>query len=253
MNKPFIGTRYFFATAPLPCPYLAGKVERRVVTELAGRDASDLHDSLSLAGFRRSHGIAYSPACPDCNACVAVRILAKDFKPSKTQRRIWKRNADVQVESVDRVTNEQYRLFATYQQGRHADGDMTKMDFLDYQRLVEETPVETTLLEFRDPDGSLIGACLTDFLGDGLSAVYSFYDNTDPKRSLGSYMIMWLVDRTVHLGLDHTYLGFWVEGCGKMAYKVRFQPLEGYTPSGWKQLTAEDRLATWAEPNHTPF
>lgn len=235
------GNRFFFATAPMACPYLPDRVERRVVTELVGRDATHMHDVLSAAGYRRSHGIAYAPACPGCSACVAVRIVAPTFKPSRGQRRVWNMNSAVIAnEASPTATEEQYALFATYQNSRHGDGDMAKMSMVDYQTLVEDTPVETTVVEFRDPDGSLVAACLTDRVGNGLSAVYSYFDGDHNRRSLGTYMILWLVERARDLGLDHVYLGFWVAGCSKMSYKTAFQPLEGFTPAGWRPLGPGD-------------
>lgn len=231
------GTRFFFSTAPLPCPYIPGRIERRVVTELVGRDANTLHDQLSMAGFRRSHGICYVPACPGCDACVAVRVIVDDFKPGKSLRRIQKRNVDLSAEIVPSVaTHEQYALFSDYQQARHGGGDMSKMDFLDYQALIEDTPVDSAVVEFRRANGTLAGACLIDMLSDGLSAVYSFFDNRDEQRSIGSYMIMWLIDEAYGRGLPYVYLGFWIDGCSNMQYKARFQPLERVTPDGWKPL-----------------
>ncbi len=189
-------TRFFFSTAPLPCPYIEGRIERRVVTELVGRDANALHDQLSMAGFRRSHGICYVPACPSCDACVAVRVVVDEFKPGKSFNRILKRNSDLTAEVVEPVaTHEQYALFSDYQRSRHNGGDMSKMDFLDYQALIEDTPVNTFVVEFRRPSGTLAGACLVDRLSDGLSAVYSFFDDNDQDRSLGTYIHDLVADR----------------------------------------------------------
>lgn len=236
-HQPLPDTRFFFSTAPLPCPYIAGRTERRVVTELGGRDANALHDQLSMAGFRRSHGICYVPACPNCDACVAVRVVVDEFKPSKTQKRILKRNRDLSAEIVEPVaTHEQYSLFYDYQRSRHNGGDMAKMDFLDYQALIEDTPVSTLVVEFRFASGTLAGVCLVDRLGDGLSAVYSFFDNSEADRSLGTYMILWMIDEAFGQGLPYMYLGFWIDGCSNMSYKSRFKPLERVTPDGWERM-----------------
>lgn len=233
-HKPLSDARFFFATAPLPCPYMPDRVERRVVTELFGRDAAGLHDQLSLAGFRRSHGIVYAPACPGCDACKAVRILAADFDAGKSMKRIAKANEDLRADVAQPVADqEQFQLFQRYQAARHMGGDMAKMDYLDYQALIEDTPVDTVLVKFRAPGGRLAGGMLTDRLSDGLSAVYSFFDPSQPKRGLGTYMILWLISQAQRLSLPYVYLGFWIEGCGKMAYKARFQPLEVHTPVGW--------------------
>ena len=233
-HKPISDARFFFATAPLPCPYLPDRVERRVVTELFGRDATRLHDQLSYAGFRRSHGIVYAPACPGCDACKAVRIGVDGFEMRSSLKRIRNANADLTARMSQPVADqEQYRLFQTYQSSRHSGGDMSKMDYLDYQALVEDTPIDTFLVKFRDAKGTLTGAMLADRLSDGLSAVYSYFDPEQPKRGMGTFMILWLITEAKRLGLPYVYLGFWIEGCNKISYKARFRPLEVHTADGW--------------------
>lgn len=230
-------THFFFTTTPLPCPYLDGRTERRMVTELMGADAADLNDRLSLAGFRRSHTIAYTPVCDGCQACVSVRVPVKAFTPGRTQRRIANRNADLHAEVRAPVaTREQYALFKAYIDTRHGDGDMALMGENDYRALVEETPVRSNLVEFRDHGGRLVAGCLVDKLCDGLSAVYSFFEPDQPNRSLGTYVVLWLIEEARRQNLDYVYLGYWVQGSPKMDYKRNFRPLEGYTPGGWKRL-----------------
>ncbi len=240
-HKPSLGTQFFFTTPLLPCSYLAGRLERRLMTELVGRTAAALNDALSLAGYRRSHRIAYTPACPDCSDCIAVRIVAGEFVMSPSLRRVWKRNDDVKAATAAATaTNEHFALFATYLNSRHGKGDMARMDFHDYRELVEDTPLDTFIVEFREPGGRLIGACLTDRIVNGLSAVYSFFDPALSRRSLGSYMILSLLEQARTEGLAHVYLGYWVAGSPKMAYKARFRPLEAHTPEGWRRF-AEPR------------
>ena len=243
-HSPIHDTRFFFSTAPLPCPYLPNRTERRVVTELLGRDAVALHDGLSAAGFRRSHNIAYAPACPECQACRAVRALVGDFKMSRSQSRIWKRNNDLQVFEIPaKATLEQFELFVAYQESRHSGGDMAKMNYRDYKSLIEDTPVETKLVEFRLPDQSLVAACLMDRVDKGLSAVYSFFQPTVNQRSLGTYMILRLIKQARELGLEYVYLGFWIAGCAKMSYKAKFQPLEIWAVDGWRLFSSiEDEV-----------
>lgn len=231
---------FFFTTAPLPCPYLPDRQERKIVTELSGPDAESLHEALSRAGFRRSHSIAYTPACPGCNACVPVRIRVDEFAPHRTLRRIARANETLSArQSVARATAEQYRLFARYQEARHAGGDMALMGFYDYRSMVEDSPIETFLVEFRSPDNQLRAAVLTDRMNDGLSAVYSFYDPDLPQASLGTYMILWLIGESLRRGLPYVYLGYWIAESGKMSYKARFTPLEAYGPGGWRLLTLD--------------
>ena len=228
---------FFFATAPLPCPYHPDRTERRVVTELLKGGNEALHAALFQAGFRRSHNIAYVPACPNCQACIAVRTVVSGFTPSRSHKRVLKRNADVlAVEKAAVATAEQFDLFTDYLRTRHRDGDMAKMDSVDYKTLIEETVVDTAVVEFRDPGGRLVGACLTDRLGDGLSAVYSFFATDLPRRSLGIYMILWLVERARLLELPYVYLGYWISDVAKMSYKSQFHPAEIYTAEGWRPL-----------------
>jgi len=243
-QNPYHSTRYFYATAPLPCPYMPGRVERRVVTELLGRDVDQLHDTLSQAGFRRSHGIAYAPACPDCDACKAVRTVAADFVPSRSLRRVARLNEDIRVREMEPLASaEHFDAFVAYQNARHDDGDMARMDFSDYRALIEESPVDTMVVEFRDADDSLFGVCLTDRLVDGLSAVYSFFDPALSPRSPGSLMILWLIERAQAIGLPYVYLGFWIAECSKMSYKERFGPLEVHTRAGWVPLFGDEQNA----------
>lgn len=229
------GARFFFATAPMPCPYLPGRIERRLVTELVGRQAIAFHDTLSRAGFRRSHCIAYVPVCRDCNACTAVRIVADRFELSRGHRRVLAKNKDITVQkTAPRASEEQYALFRLYQEHRHRDGEMAHMDFYDYQTLVEDTPVDTVILEFRDTKSNLVAVCLTDRLADGLSAVYSFFNPNLTQRSLGTHMILSLVQQAQVLNSPYVYLGYWIANCAKMSYKSRFAPLEVYTAEGWR-------------------
>jgi arginyl-tRNA--protein-N-Asp/Glu arginylyltransferase len=240
MNQTLIRPdRFFFGTRSLPCPYLDGQVERKVVTDLSGPNAAELYERLSRAGFRRSHGLAYRPACPSCNACIPVRIVAASFDMTKSFRRVAAANADLVADETDALaTVEQYRLFSSYQRVRHEGGDMAEMTFNDYRAMVEDTPVASRTVEFRDGEGTLIAVMLMDRLEDSLSAVYSFYDGRQTRRSLGTYMILWMIERCRELHIPYVYLGYWIEASDKMAYKARFRPLEALGPQGWKTIEA---------------
>ena len=207
------------------------------MTELSGTEAEALHERLSRAGFRRSHNIAYAPVCPGCQACVPIRVVSEDFTPDRTQRRILRANADLTVSEMPaRATAEQFTLFQRYQKNRHADGDMAAMGYYDYRAMIEDTPISTGILEFRDAQDRLLGACLTDWLADGLSAVYSFFDTDQEKRSLGTFAVLWLIGRARSLGLPYVYLGYWVPESRKMAYKARFRPSEILMSGAWHRL-----------------
>lgn len=237
----------FFLTAPSPCPYLEGQFERKVFTHLVGDKAPELNDLLTQGGFRRSQNIAYRPACETCRACVSVRILAGEFEMTRNMRRVWQRNADLigHVREAEPST-EQYSLFRSYLDSRHRKGGMSDMTVLDYAMMVEDTHVETTIIEYRrrgpdsfmtgKGDGELIAVALTDRMADGLSMVYSYYDPEIEDRSLGTYMILDHVARARAAGLPHVYLGYWVNGSKKMAYKVRFRPQEHLGPKGWERF-----------------
>ena len=248
LHRPPRRPQFFYTTAPLPCPYLPGRTERKIVTELSGTEAEALHERLSRAGFRRSHNIAYAPVCPGCQACVPIRVVSEDFTPDRTQRRILRANADLIISEMPaRATAEQFTLFQRYQKNRHADGDMAAMGYYDYRAMIEDTPISTGILEFRDAQDRLLGACLTDWLADGLSAVYSFFDTDEDKRSLGTFAVLWLIGRARSLGLPYVYLGYWVPESRKMAYKARFRPSEILISGAWHRLNDGASVVTQRE------
>jgi leucyl-tRNA---protein transferase len=239
----------FFVTSPAPCPYLEGKSERKVFTELKGPHADSLNDALGRIGFRRSQTVAYRPSCLDCSACVSVRVVAQEFAPSATQKRNLKRNGDL-VAQVCRPwsTHEQYELLQRYLGVRHPGGGMTTMDEADFADMVEHTPVTSYVIEYREPSadgialGRLVGACLTDRQGDGLSMIYSFYEPDHESRSgLGNYIILDHIRRAARMGLPYVYLGYWVQGSPRMQYKVRYRPLERLTRDGWTRIPAGEQ------------
>lgn len=231
----------FYLTSPSPCPYLPKREERKVFTHLVGRRAAALNDTLTQSGFRRSQTIAYRPACENCRACVSVRVKVEEFRASQNLRRVLNVNQDVTATVLrTEPTSEQYSLFRGYLDARHGDGGMADMTVLDYSMMVEDSHVETRLIEYRvtDPEqhNPLIGVCLTDVLADGLSMVYSFYEPDEEKRSLGTFIILDHIERARRLGLPHVYLGYWVEGSKKMAYKARFLPQERLGMDGWQRV-----------------
>ncbi len=231
----------FYLTAPSPCPYLPGRVERKVFTHVVGRRAPELNDMLTHGGFRRSQTIAYRPACESCRACVSVRVPVDEFRPTRSMRRVLRLNSDLAAtELSSRATSEQYSLFRDYLDARHAEGGMADMSVLDYAMMVEDSHIETRLVEYRltagPRAGVLVGVALTDVLSDGLSMVYSFYDPSEESRSFGTFMILDHIARTRALGLPYVYLGYWVEGSPKMAYKARFLPQERLLTAGWRRV-----------------
>ncbi len=226
--------QFFFTTAPLPCPYLSDRLERKIVTELTGPQSESLHEVLAKGGFRRSHSIAYAPACPGCKACVPVRVNVEQFEMKRSLTRTWKRNRDITAHVVPaRATAEQFELFNEYQRSRHSASDMANMGFYEYSAMVEDSPIDTYLIEFRNPSSDLVAVCLTDQTDDGLSAVYSFFSSDYTGDGLGNFVILWLIEYARAQNLPYVYLGYWIEESPKMAYKVRFRPLEALGPQGW--------------------
>jgi len=239
-------TPQFYLTAPAPCPYLAGKAERKVFTHLVGERAGALNDILTQGGFRRSQNIAYRPACEACRACVSVRCIVDSFVTTRSFRRIRRRNLDlVGAPTTASPSSEQYSLFRRYLDSRHAEGGMADMSVLDYAMMIGDSYVDTRVFEyrFRGPDtaingrgeGPLIATALTDVLADGLSMVYSFFDPDYSERSLGTLMILDHIERARRMGLPYVYLGYWVEGSRKMGYKRQFRPQEHLGAKGWER------------------
>lgn len=247
MTAPFRFPR-FFVTNPSPCPYLPGRSERKVFTELSGENASELNDALGRIGFRRSQNVAYRPSCAGCTACVSVRVVTHEFHANATQRKLLRRNDDLVVTACKPwSTDEQFELLQRYLKARHPGGGMTEMDEMDFADMVEQTPVESYVIEYREPSengrpGRLVGACLTDRQGDGLSMIYSFFDPHHPGRpGLGNYIIMDHILRARRAGLPYVYLGYWVEGSQRMQYKVRYRPLERLSKNGWIRFDPDEQ------------
>lgn len=247
MTKHSLDTPQFYLTAPAPCPYLDGQYERKVFTHLVGTNARRINNMLTQGGFRRSQNIAYRPACELCRACVSVRVKVDEFEPSRSQKRVLAKNKDlISEERPPSPTSEQYSLFRDYLDHRHADGGMANMTSLDYSMMVEDSHVDTFVLEYRrrGPDsgitgmgeGPLIAAALSDRLADGLSMVYSFFDQEARNRGLGNFMILDHIMRARKLGLPYLYLGYWVKGSRKMDYKIQFKPQQQLVNSGWQDM-----------------
>lgn len=232
----------FFVTSPSPCPYLPGRQERKIFTELNGSHAAELNDALGRIGFRRSQSVAYRPSCAGCTACVSVRVVADQYRPNPSGRRLLRRLSDLNVQACRPwATDEQFQLLRRYLAARHPGGGMTTMDEGDYADMVEQSPVSTFVIEYRAANGRLVGACITDQQADGLSMIYSFFDADDPTLpGLGNYIIMDHILRARVARLPYVYLGYWVKGSERMAYKTRFRPIEVLGPDGWRLLEDAD-------------
>ena len=230
-------------------------MERKLFTALQGEAATGLNDTLSKQGFRRSQNVLYRPSCAECAACMSARIRVADFEPSRSQRRILKRNANLKRRATSPwATEEQYDLFRRYLDARHADGGMADMDMFEFAAMVEETPVRSRLIEYTDRDDREAGpkaACLTDILDDGLSMVYSFFEPAMERLSPGSFLILDHVAIARELGLPYVYLGYWVPGSPKMGYKANFAALEIYRNGSWADIGDPDGYDSALHPLST--
>ncbi len=238
----------FYVTSEQPCPYLAGRLERKLFTHLTPDRSPQVVDNMLRGGFRRSQHIAYLPYCDGCSACVSVRVPVDTFKPSKSQRRVMKQAPDLVARKVDAsVTSEHYSVFRDYIDHRHGDGGMADMSVLDFTMMVEDSTIDTHLVEYRQrpdpditrPEEPLVAAALIDQLSDGLSMVYSYFDPEWSDASLGTYMILQHIERARQLGLPYLYLGYWIAGSRTMDYKTRFQPQQHLTGDGWKDWNGD--------------
>lgn len=245
----------FYVTAPQPCPYLDGRMERKLFTALQGDSAGRLNDTLSKQGFRRSQNVLYRPSCADCKACMSARIRVADFVLSKSQKRVLKRNAHLKSDPTSPwATEEQYALFRRYLDSRHADGGMADMDIFEFAAMIEETPIKSRVVEYSTPpEGKetrrhLTAVCLTDVLDDGLSMVYSFYEPGHEKNSLGTYIILDHIAIAQAAGLPYVYLGYWVPGSPKMDYKSKFSALEIYKDGRWEDIVDPAKHSTEIHP-----
>ncbi|MEM1073134.1 MAG: arginyltransferase [Pseudomonadota bacterium] len=243
----------FYVTAPQPCPYLEGRMERKLFTALQGENADRLNDSLSQQGFRRSQNVLYRPSCAECSACLSARIDVSAFKPSRSQKRTANRNSDLNRRAMSPwASEEQYELFRAYLDSRHADGGMADMDVFEFAAMIEETPIRSRVVEYADEvTGALTGVCLTDVLSDGLSMVYSFYAPDMSRRSLGTYMILDHVEIAREAGLPYVYLGYWVPGSQKMGYKSNFSGLEVYIGGSWQKMKDPEEFNAEMHPLST--
>ncbi|MCD4865165.1 MULTISPECIES: arginyltransferase [Pseudomonas] len=226
----------FYATQPHACSYLPNEQATTLFLDPSQPMNGQIYAELSELGFRRSGDHLYRPHCQLCKACVPARIPVARFRPSRKQSRVLKRNLDIKVTRCDPgFTEERYQLYARYISERHADGDMfppSRGQFSTF--LVSHLPY-AFFYEMRVED-RLIGLAVTDVLPNGMSAVYTFYDPSEEKRSLGVFGILWQIAETRRLGLNAVYLGYWIKGCRKMSYKTEYRPIELFVNQRWVAL-----------------
>lgn len=223
------------------CGYLPGQLSNSIFINPDITPSEDQLNLLHLQGFRRSGRMVYRPHCPDCNACKSSRIINAEFNPSKNQKKALKRNADLRLRWADiDFYPEHYQLYEHYINTRHKDGEMFPASEDQYQGFLIDGHGTHKFLEARDAAGTLIACCVVDIFYDGLSAIYSYFDPAQDKRSLGRYMVLALISQGISMGLPYTYLGYWIKDSSKMNYKADYQPLEVFDGQIWQKLIDYD-------------
>ncbi len=226
----------FYLTSAYSCSYLPGRMARSQVATPSHLITAEVYSELIQLGFRRSGAYVYRPLCDRCRACVPVRLLVDEFEPNRTQRRATKRHGNMTYHMLPlRFEQEHFDLYRRYQSQRHPGGGMDQDDQQQYRQFLLESGVSTNLVEFREND-VLRMVSLVDVVDNGLSAVYTFYDPAIEQASFGTYNVMWQIERCRALGLPYLYLGYWIADSQKMAYKVRFRPMEGLIDGHWRRL-----------------
>lgn len=237
LNEVPLATLQLYLTAPYPCSYLSEHEARSQVAAPSHLITTPVYSELIRQGFRRSGTFTYRPHCDTCQQCVPARVVVTDFQPTRSQRRSWKQHADLNVSLHPLQDNQQYfDLYCRYQQARHTNGTLNDKDPEQYRNFLLQSHVESRLVEFREGD-LLRMVSIIDVLDDGLSAVYTFYDTHDSHASFGTYNVLWQIELCRQLKLPYLYLGYWIKDSRKMAYKGKFQPLQGLHNNAWQPLS----------------
>lgn len=237
----------FYATPEHRCSYLENQQAKTIFVD--PKAELDLHgySQLSELGFRRSGNHIYRPHCDNCSACISARVLTTEFQPSKSQKRVTNLNKDLQVSSHQpSFSQENYALYERYINSRHQDGDMYPASQEQFETFLVESNQNTRFIEFRH-NNKLLAISVVDYLEQGISAIYTFFDPKHQHRSLGKYAVLYLIERARCEGLPYLYLGYWIRDCQKMSYKIDYLPIQLLIDGEWLVLEKKDLSALNAE------
>jgi arginine-tRNA-protein transferase len=238
-SEPALHKLQFYVTTPYKCGYLPNKLAQSLIAAPHHLVDSNIYSGLIQQGFRRSGKFSYRPHCENCRACIAIRLILDEFTPSRSQKRAYKQHANLTTRILPlNYYHSHFKLYSAYQMLRHAETEPSnQIDENDganqYLQFLCMSNVESLMIEFRDPSNQVKIVSVVDVVGDGVSAVYTFYDALETKTSFGTYSIMWLAEWAKNLGLPYLYLGYWIADSQKMAYKQQFKPQEKLIDGEW--------------------
>ncbi len=230
----------FYATPAHSCSYLEGHTAKTAFADPNIELTPSLYSSLIQYGFRRSGSHIYRPHCDNCSACTSIRVKTADFIPGRRFKRVLKNNSDLECNVVKTIdTPEHYKLYRKYISSRHKGGEMDEDNYSAYRDFLCSSWADIIYLEVR-LNNELIAIAVTDQVEDGISAVYTFFDPDESKRSLGTYLILKQIELNNSLGNEHLYLGYWVQSCRKMSYKTDFKPFQLFIDGEWRNDNADN-------------
>ena len=238
-NEPQLHKLQFYVTTPYQCGYLPNRQAQSLIASPQRLIDANVYNGLIAQGFRRSGKFAYRPHCESCQECIAVRVVLNEFAPKRYQKRAFKQHEHLSARLMPVGFHQShFELYASYQALRHTEPAINNLtpqtdDAEQYRQFLCQSNIESLMIEFRDANNELKIVSVVDVVQDGVSAVYTFYNALDTKCSYGTFAIMWLIEWTKNLHLPYLYLGYWIKGSQKMAYKQQFSPQEKLTDGEW--------------------